>query len=79
MLRQALGRQSRLLPAVVVLGLIGAALEGAGIGLVIPMLSIIVGHADTSQMGGLSAFFLHAGQGLDEGNGWLRSLPSYSS
>lgn len=37
-LRGALGRQMRLLPAVVILGLASAALEGAGIGLIIPML-----------------------------------------
>jgi hypothetical protein len=37
MLRDALGRQLPLLSAVVILGLSSAALEGAGIGLVIPM------------------------------------------
>ncbi|WP_163269970.1 ABC transporter ATP-binding protein [Chelativorans alearense] len=66
-LREALGQQLRLLPAVVVLGLVAAALEGVGIGLVIPMLGIIVGHEDGSQMSGLSAFFQEVGSGLDNG------------
>ncbi len=66
-LREALGRQMHLLPAVVVLGLVASTLEGVGIGLVIPMLSIIVGQEDGSQMSGLSAFFQKVGSGLDNG------------
>ncbi|WP_159591358.1 ABC transporter ATP-binding protein [Chelativorans xinjiangense] len=66
-LREALGQQLRLLPAVVVLGLVAAALEGVGIGLVIPMLGIIVGHEDGAQMSGLSAFFQEVGSGLGNG------------
>lgn len=67
MLRQALGSQQRLLPAVVILGLVSAALEGIGIGLVIPMLSIIIGRGDTGAGNGLSAIFERAGLGLGEG------------
>ncbi|WP_167531340.1 MULTISPECIES: ABC transporter ATP-binding protein [unclassified Mesorhizobium] len=67
MLGRALGRkQLRLLPAVVVLGLVGAALEGFGIGLIIPLLGIIMGHADAAGMAGLSAVFQYFGSGLDE-------------
>lgn len=67
LLRQALGRQGRLLPAVVVLGLISAALEGAGIGLIIPMLTIIAGDYNGQQASGISAVFQHVGSGLDDG------------
>lgn len=66
MLREALASQLRLLPVVVVLGLVGAALEGVGIGLIIPMLSIIVGHGDVAAMGGISAAFQQVGLGLAE-------------
>ncbi|MCT7373973.1 ABC transporter ATP-binding protein [Chelativorans salis] len=66
-LRNALGGHLRLLPAVVVLGLVASALEGVGIGLVIPMLSIIVGHDDSSQMSSFSAFFQKVGSGFDNG------------
>ncbi|MBB3235694.1 ABC transporter ATP-binding protein [Phyllobacterium endophyticum] len=67
MLRDALGRQLPLLAAVVVLGLGSAALEGTGIGLVIPMLSIIAGHDNDAAMGGLSAVFQNVGSGLADG------------
>lgn len=66
-LREALGPQLRLLPAVVILGLISAALEGIGIGLIIPMLSIIVGEEDSPEINGFSAFFQQFGGGLDDG------------
>ncbi|MBB4569286.1 ABC transporter ATP-binding protein [Rhizobium leucaenae] len=65
-LRQALGRQMRLLPVVVVFGLIGAVLEGTGIGLIIPMLSIIGGQKDQTGLGGFSALFQQVGSGLDD-------------
>ena len=51
----------------VILGLGSAALEGAGIGLVIPMLSIIAGHENDAGMSGLSAVFQQVGSGLDDG------------
>lgn len=66
-LRSALGRQLRLLPIVVVLGLASAALEGAGIGLIIPMLGIIAGNQDAGGLDGISAFFQQVGAGLDDG------------
>ncbi|MES0029281.1 ABC transporter ATP-binding protein [Mesorhizobium sp. M0040] len=66
MLRRALGRkQLRLLPAVVVLGLLSAALEGFGIGLIIPLLNIIMGQGQTG-MAGFSAVFQHVGSSLSE-------------
>lgn len=64
MMKKALGPRSRLLPAVVLLGLVGAALEGIGIGLVIPLLGIIAGDATSPQMSGLSAVFQSFGQTL---------------
>ncbi|MEO5324737.1 ABC transporter ATP-binding protein [Mesorhizobium sp. CC13] len=67
MLRGLLGRQQRLLPVVVLLGLASAALEGVGIGLIIPMLGIIVGQAGAGDMGGLSGAFQRVGTGLSEG------------
>jgi subfamily B ATP-binding cassette protein MsbA len=66
LLRHALGQQMRLLPVVVFLGLGSAVLEGAGIGLIIPMLGIIGGQKDPSGMGGLSAAFQQMGSGLDD-------------
>jgi ABC-type multidrug transport system fused ATPase/permease subunit len=66
-LRFAIGRQVRLIPVVVVLGLTSAALEGVGIGLIIPMLSVIVGPADVGAASGLSAAFQRVGAGLDDG------------
>ncbi|WP_292323774.1 ABC transporter ATP-binding protein [Mesorhizobium sp.] len=67
MLRRALGRrQLGLLPAVVALGLASAALEGFGIGLIIPLLGIIMGHGDTSGMAGFSALLQKIGAGLGE-------------
>ncbi|WP_287070329.1 ABC transporter ATP-binding protein [Mesorhizobium sp.] len=67
MLRRALGRkQLRLLPAVVVLGLASAALEGFGIGLIIPLLGIIMGQGDQTGMAGFSAVFQHFGSDLSE-------------
>jgi subfamily B ATP-binding cassette protein MsbA len=67
MLRRALGRkQLRLLPAVVVLGLVSAALEGFGIGLIIPLLGIIMGQGDQAGMAGFSAVFQHFGSDLSE-------------
>lgn len=67
MLRRALGRkQLRLLPAVVMLGLVSAALEGFGIGLIIPLLGIIMGQGDQSGMAGFSAVFQHFGSDLSE-------------
>lgn len=67
MLRQALGRrQLGLLPIVVALGLASAALEGFGIGLIIPLLGIIMGHGDTAGMAGFSALLQKVGAGLGE-------------
>ncbi|CCM79168.1 ABC transporter ATP-binding protein [Rhizobium mesoamericanum] len=66
LLRQALGRQVSLLAAVVILGLCTAVLEGTGIGLIIPMLSIIAGEGEPSGMAGLSAAFQQVGAGLDD-------------
>ncbi|NLS17791.1 ABC transporter ATP-binding protein [Rhizobium sp. P40RR-XXII] len=66
LLRQALGRQIRLLPVVVILGLISAVLEGTGIGLIIPMLSIIGGEKAPTGLSGFSALFQQAGSGLDD-------------
>ena len=67
MLRQALGRrQLGLLPIVVALGLAGAALEGFGIGLIIPLLGIIMGHGEATGMAGLSALLQKVGAGLGE-------------
>ncbi|CDX22351.1 ABC transporter related protein [Mesorhizobium plurifarium] len=67
MLRQALGRrQLGLLPIVVALGLASAALEGFGIGLIIPLLGITMGHGDTAGMAGFSAVLQKVGAGLGE-------------
>ncbi|TIP35038.1 MAG: ABC transporter ATP-binding protein, partial [Mesorhizobium sp.] len=67
MLRRALGRrQLGLLPAVVALGLASAALEGFGIGLIIPLLGIIMGHGEATGMAGLSALLQKVGAGLGE-------------
>ncbi|CAN7659267.1 ABC transporter ATP-binding protein [Mesorhizobium sp. LjNodule214] len=67
MLRRALGGGLlRLVPAVVVLGLAGAALEGLGIGLIIPLLGIIMGHGDTAGMAGFSALLQQVGASLGE-------------
>ena len=66
LLRQALGRQVGLLVVVVILGLSTAVLEGTGIGLIIPMLSIIAGGEEPSGMAGLSAVFQQVGAGLDD-------------
>ena len=60
------GRLVRLIPAVVLLGLAGAALEGLGIGLIIPLLGIIMGHGDAQGMAGFSALFQKVGAGLGE-------------
>lgn len=65
-LHHTLGRQWRLLAAVVVLGLCSAVLEGAGIGLIIPMLSIIAGQQDNAGASGLSAIFEQVGSGFDD-------------
>ena len=67
LLRKALGKQLRLLPVVLLLGLTSAAFESVGIGLIIPMLGIIVGQEDGSGMSGLSAVFQQVGAGLDNG------------
>jgi subfamily B ATP-binding cassette protein MsbA len=67
LLCHALGdRLVRLIPAVVLLGLAGAALEGLGIGLIIPLLGIIMGHGDAQGMAGFSALFQKVGAGLGE-------------
>lgn len=66
-LRGALGRQMRLLPVVVILGLASAALEGAGIGLIIPMLGIIAGDGQANGLSGISAYFQAVGAGLGDG------------
>ncbi|MER9343499.1 ABC transporter ATP-binding protein/permease [Mesorhizobium sp. M0601] len=67
MLRRALRqKQLRLLPAVVVLGLLSAALEGFGIGLIIPLLNIIMGQEGQTGMAGFSAVFQHVGSSLSE-------------
>ncbi|OAP40147.1 ABC transporter ATP-binding protein [Sinorhizobium glycinis] len=68
LLRDTLGRQLRLLPLVVVLGLASAALEGAGIGLIIPMLGIIAGSDGSPGLSGISAVFHQVGSGLDNGD-----------
>ncbi|AWI61487.1 hypothetical protein AB395_00006310 (plasmid) [Sinorhizobium fredii CCBAU 45436] len=52
---------------VVVLGLASAALEGAGIGLIIPMLGIIAGSDDSTGLSGISAVFQQVGSGLGKG------------
>ncbi|WP_027997720.1 ABC transporter ATP-binding protein [Sinorhizobium arboris] len=65
-LRGALGRQMRLLPAVVILGLASAALEGAGIGLIIPMLGIIAGDGQAAGLSGISAYFQGIGESLGD-------------
>ena len=67
LLRESLGRQTRLIPVVVVLGLTSAALEGVGIGLIIPMLSVIAGSVDARSFTGLSAIFGRVGDGLADG------------
>ncbi|MBM3091756.1 ATP-binding cassette domain-containing protein [Ensifer sp. T173] len=67
LLRDALGGQMRLLPAVVILGLCSAALEGVGIGLIIPMLGIIAGDQDPAALNGVSSLFQQVGSGLDDG------------
>lgn len=67
MLRRALGgRLLRLVPVVVGLGLAGAALEGLGIGLIIPLLGIIMGRGGTSGMAGFSALLQQVGADLGE-------------
>ncbi|WP_435053351.1 ABC transporter ATP-binding protein [Mesorhizobium caraganae] len=67
MLRRALGgRLLRLVPIVVALGLAGAALEGLGIGLIIPLLGIIMGRGETSGMAGFSALLQQVGADLGE-------------
>ena len=59
---EALGSKRRLLPLVIALGILAAALEGAGIGLIIPVLSIIL---DGNEAGGLIArLFSGLGEGL---------------
>ncbi|WP_041414961.1 ABC transporter ATP-binding protein [Sinorhizobium fredii] len=68
LLRDALGRHVRLLPFVVVLGLASAALEGAGIGLIIPMLGIIADNDGSTGLSGISAVFEEVGAGLDKGD-----------
>ncbi|WP_018329182.1 ABC transporter ATP-binding protein [Rhizobium giardinii] len=65
--RHTLGRQWHLLAIVVVLGLGSAILEGTGIGLIIPMLSIIAGQKGDGGLGGLPAIFERVGSGLDDG------------
>ncbi|WP_217576807.1 ABC transporter ATP-binding protein [Mesorhizobium sp. GbtcB19] len=65
--RRALGRrQFGLVPVVVVLGLASAALEGLGIGLVIPLLGVMLGHSEATGMAGLSALLQTVGAGLGE-------------
>ena len=66
LLRNALDGQMRLLPLVVVLGLCSAALEGVGIGLIIPMLGIIAGDQDPAALSGVSSLFQQVGSGLDD-------------
>ena len=67
MLFRAFGKkQLRLLPAVVVLGLVSAVLEGFGIGLIIPLLGIIMGQGGQAGMAGFSAVFQHVGSDLSE-------------
>ena len=66
-LARTLDRHWRLLAAVVVLGLCSAVLEGAGIGLIIPMLGIIAGQQHNAGAGGLSAIFEQVGSGFDDG------------
>lgn len=66
LLRDALGGQLRLLPVVTILGLCSAALEGVGIGLIIPMLGIIAGNQDPAALSGISALFQQVGSGMDD-------------
>lgn len=66
LLRQALGTRQMLVALVVALGLASAVLEGAGIGLIIPMLGIIAGEKDPTGLAGLSAAFQQVGAGLDD-------------
>ncbi|MFN3313866.1 MAG: ABC transporter ATP-binding protein, partial [Hyphomonas sp.] len=61
-----LGPQLRLLPLVVVLGLAAAALEGFGIGLIIPMLGIILESSGEAEFGGLSAYLAAIGGDMDD-------------
>jgi ABC-type multidrug transport system fused ATPase/permease subunit len=57
--------QLRLMPLVVVLGLVAAVLEGFGIGLIIPMLGIILGDGE-GDLVGFSAQLAEFGAGLSE-------------
>lgn len=57
--------QLRLLPLVVCLGLVAAILEGFGIGLIIPMLSVILGNAERD-LGGFSAHLASFGAGMSD-------------
>ncbi len=57
--------QLRLMPVVVLLGLAAAVLEGFGIGLIIPMLSIIQGGGE-GEIGGFSARLAAFGAGMSD-------------
>jgi ATP-binding cassette, subfamily B, bacterial MsbA len=59
----ALGDKRRLVPAVILLGILAAALEGVGIGLIIPVLGIIAGGTEASGLAG--RFFNSIGGGFD--------------
>jgi ABC-type multidrug transport system fused ATPase/permease subunit len=53
---------------VLALGLLAAALEGIGIGLIIPLLSLMLGEPDTSRLSAGPAAFLRLASGLPEGD-----------
>ncbi|WP_245943939.1 ABC transporter ATP-binding protein [Acuticoccus kandeliae] len=57
----------RLLAPVILLGILSATLEGLGIGLIIPILSIIIGPQEAAPEGGLAGLFLGIGADLDPG------------
>ncbi|WP_202913348.1 ABC transporter ATP-binding protein [Acuticoccus sediminis] len=66
-LRDTVRRNGPLVALIIVLGFVSATLEGLGIGLVIPLLSIIVGPDGAEGASGLSALFSGIGAGLDPG------------
>ena len=65
-LQPVVGRQTKLFPVVVVLGLLAAALEGLGIGLIVPMLGIIMGtDVASAQASSLVGFLRSFAEGLE--------------
>lgn len=55
------------IPVIVILGLLGTALEGLGIGLLIPLLETLNQSDSASDRGGLAQFLSQIGAGLDPG------------